>query len=261
LRPFDPAAWYSLSEPDEQVLQGAQFFDATLRRVIPLPNQPGQYAIGEQTADVIVATQSCDLQQRKSAEIEVIPVYSLGEWLAEEPSFVNQLEAVRRGYVPGLYILPAWPKSPFAQTRVTRIVAFDEKRSITWDDLDALRQKQWLGLRSPYIEHFGQALARFYMRVGLPEDLPPIGWKPVADVSGPRIEKIAPNDGRFDAVGLSSPSRPLEVSIQRLQMANGPDVLYKATLKQDGSAIGVGRSSEEAISSLLGYLAAKGANL
>jgi hypothetical protein len=257
MRPFDPAAWYSLAEPDEPVLQGAQFFDVTLRRVIPYPSYPGQYAIGQETADVVVATQSCDLEQRKTAEIEVIPVYPLVEWLAEEPAFVNQLETVRRGHVPSLYILPAWPQARFAQARRTRIVAFDEKRSISWDDLDTLRQKQWLGLRSPYIEHFGQALARFYMRVGLPEDMPPIGWKPGADAPAPTTEKLAPTDPRFGEAGLSSPPRPIEVSSQRLQMTSGPDVLYRASLKQDGTSIGIGRSSDEAISSLLRQLAAK----
>ena len=28
-------------------------------------------------------------------------------------------------------------------------------------------------LQSPYLEHFSQAFARFFMRVGLPVDLPP----------------------------------------------------------------------------------------
>jgi hypothetical protein len=28
-------------------------------------------------------------------------------------------------------------------------------------------------LRSPFLEHFSQAFARFFMRVGLPSDIPP----------------------------------------------------------------------------------------
>ena len=194
---------------------------------MPNPDKPGHSAIGEASADVIVATQSCDLQQRKTAEIEVIPVYPLVDWLSDEPAFLSQLETVRRGDVPGLNILPAWPQAPFSPAKVTRIVAFDEKPSITWDDLTALRQNQWPGLQSPYLENFGWALARFSMRVGLPEDPPPIGWKPVAGESGLITEKIAPTDARFGAAGLSAPFRPLGVAIQRPQMINGPDALYK----------------------------------
>lgn len=252
--PFDPAAWYHPSRPDEPIYQGAQFFNATLRQVVPDPNRPGQYAIGIHEADVIVATQSCDLQQRKVSEVEIIPVYPLTEWLFYEPAFFSQLELVRRGHVPGLYLLPAWPRAPYHQAQVTRIVAFDEKRSLTWADLDLLRQGGWLGLGSPYIEHFGQALARFYMRVGLPEDLPAISWQSVGG-ERPVMETLAPTDERIAAAGLPLPSKPLIVTIQKLQLTHGPDVLVKAASKQDGSLVGVGRSSNEAISSLLRRLA------
>ena len=159
--------------------------------------------------------------------------------------------------MPNLYLLPAWPEAPFSQVRGTRIVAFDEKRSVTWDDLDTLRQNQWLGLQSPYIEHFGQALARFSMRVGLPEDLPSIAWKSATGESVGTTENTEPTDPRFGEAGLPAPSRPLEVTIQKLQMTTGPDVLYRATAKREGGSSGVGRSPDEAVSSLLRYLAAR----
>lgn len=250
---FDPAAWYRQITFEEPVRQGDQLFGITLRVVLPSDDSAGDYQIGEYTTDVIVATQSCDLEQGKVSQVEVIPVYSLAEWLREQPLFYNQLDSIRRGHVPKAYLLPAWPKAPIAGAHLTRIVAFDEKRTISWPDLEEARRGPRLGLRSPYIEHFGQAVARFYMRVGLPEDMPPVEWKPTDASKRERVELTAQD---FTGEG-SAPSVPISVSIQRLMMAAGPDVLYRASLDRDGSFFGIGSTSEEAMTSLRQLLLAR----
>ena len=261
-RGFNPAAWYRPLGPDQSVAsQGDQLFGIRLQTIIPAADRPGSYDIGEYVADVIIATQSCDLDQRKVAEVEVVPVYALIEWLHEQPLFLNQLEAIRRGHVPGLYLLPAWPDAPFPEARTTRIIAFDEKRSITWAQLEAAQRGRRLGLCSPYIEHFGQALARFYMRVGLPEDLPELSWKLVDGESNRRGEQITLTSEHFAAFDLPSPTQTVRATIQRLQTANGSDVVYRASLERDGNFYGVGDSSDTAVSSLLQFLVTKRAEL
>ena len=251
---FDPSAWYRTVTPEERVLQGDQLFGIPLRVILPSQDPPGSYDIGEYVADVIVATQSCDLEQSKVSQVEVIPVYSLAEWLREQPGFYNQLDSIRRGHVPGAYLLPAWPDAPIGAARLTRIVAFDEKRGIAWRELEDARHGSRLGLRSPYIEHFGQAVARFYMRVGLPEDMPPVEWKPAESGKGERVT-LGRDD--FAEAGLAGPSTPIPVIVQRLALVAGPDVLYRAAVERDGSYFGVGATPRDALASLRQLLLAR----
>ncbi|HVC35142.1 MAG TPA: hypothetical protein VNL16_16640 [Chloroflexota bacterium] len=220
---------------------------------MPSDDSAGGYRIEEYTADVIVATQSCDLEQAKVSQVEVIPVYSLADWLREQPFFYNQLDSIRRGHVPGAYLLPAWPEAPIETACRTRIVAIDEKHGISWRDLEGACRGPRLGLRSPYIEHFGQAVARFYLRVGLPEDMPPVEWKAADDG---RRERVILSPGDF-AAGPAAPAAPLPVSIYRLMMAAGPDVLYRAALDRDASFFGVGGTPEDAVVSLKQLLLAR----
>ncbi|MGH2457968.1 MAG: hypothetical protein ACRDIY_03780 [Chloroflexota bacterium] len=252
---FDPSAWYRTLAPEDRVLQGDQFFGVTIRVVLPSEDPPGGLDVGEYVADVIVATQSCDLEQSKVSQVEVIPVYSLPEWLREQPTFYNQLDSIRRGHVPGAYLLPAWPAAPIEAACLTRIVAFDEKRGISWRELDEARQRPRLGLRSPYIEHFGQAVARFYMRVGLPEDMPPVEWKLAADGSKGELVTLGRSD--FTDLGLVGPMVPIPVTVQRLALVAGPDVLFRATVERDGSYFGVGATPRDALESLRQLLLAR----
>jgi len=55
------------------------------------------------------------------------------------------------------------------------VVDFRGVYSVTFDFLVELAQKRDKRLRllPPYREHLSQAFARFFMRVGLPVDIPP----------------------------------------------------------------------------------------
>lgn len=255
---FSAAEWYRLIEsPNDQFFQGDQFFDVTVRSVIPSQDPPGSWDVGYLQADVIIATQSCDLEQRKISQIEIIPAYPLGEWLSYQPHMWSQLEPIRRGHSPRYYLLPGWAEAPIAGARITRIVAFDEKLSMTWPELDAAREGQRIGLRSPYIEHFGQAVARFYMRVGLPENIPEIRWETAQLDNGKKSESFSltvtveqgdvgiPRDAVFTAI------------VERVRLENAPDVLYKVRLERDGTYFGIGTGVEEAKTSLQDRLIAK----
>jgi|SRR5450756_907879 hypothetical protein len=248
---FRPSDWYrTIASSDEPVLQGDQFFGVTVRSVIPSHDPPGSWDVGYLTADVIVATQSCDLEQRKIAQLEVIPTYPLVEWLEEQPHMVAEMEAVRRGHSHNLYLLPAWPDAPAPESRLTRIVAFDQKLAMTWPELEEARKGPRLGLHSPYIEHFGQALARFYMRVGLPENMPQVDWDLLELEPGKTtkpmlvVVRVSATDG-----GPFLEAK-LDATLQRKRLVGSPDALHILRLVRDTNHFGIGVTIEAAEESL-----------
>jgi hypothetical protein len=249
---FDPAVWYRPLEAEDPVHQGDLMFGITLRVVLPRNDSPGSFDIGEYTTDVIVATQSCDLEQGKVAQVEVIPVYPVAEWLAEQPLLFSQLDSIRRGYVPATYLLPGWPEAPVEAARRMRVVALDEKRSISWQEFEEARHCPRVGLVSPYIEHFGQAVARFYMRVGLPEDMPEVKWKPADDDGKGRRFTLEPES--YEAMGMPRPTTSVSLTVQRMMLVDGSETLYRAALDRDGNFIGIGETSAAAIQSLQRHL-------
>src|SRR5205814_9512434 len=80
---------------------------------------------------------------------------------------------VLKGRIEGLHLL-ASPTNP-ADNREAWVVDFREIYSLPFDYLvgQATRLGPRWRLRSPYLEHFSQAFARFFMRVGLPSTIPP----------------------------------------------------------------------------------------
>lgn len=254
---FDAASWYRDVSPGEELLQGDQLFGVTMRLVVPHPTRPGRLAIGEVGSDVIVATQSCDLAARKVSQVEVVPVHPLAHWLSRQPHLFGDIESIRRGHAPSLYLLPGWPESSVPEARVARVVAFDEKLSLPWDQVRVALRGPRVGLRSPYIEHFAQALARFYMRIGLPEDLPEIKWEQLEHESGGRVHTVTPTNQEFLGAKLPSPATAVSARVQRLRLVGQSDVLYRALLDRDGTYSGIGKSESEAVASLLRSLAAR----
>jgi len=129
-------------------------------------------ALGEQT--LIIVTQSCDLENSKVDLVAMCPAYTLEEFETTNPKFKNkdQWENVRKGRVPGLHLLGS-PCNP-DDNRSTLVVDFGQNLQPTPGYLerkaDAVGER--LRLDSPFLEHFSQAFARYFMRVGLPSQIP-----------------------------------------------------------------------------------------
>jgi hypothetical protein len=125
-------------------------------------------------ADLIVVTQSCDLENRKVAFVALCPIYSVTAFEGFNPSFKkNEWEQVRQGRREGLYLVPS-PEQP-ENNRQALVVDFRQIISLPVGYVIAHAGSigpRWR-LQSPYLEHFSQALARFFMRVGLPSAIPP----------------------------------------------------------------------------------------
>ena len=121
-------------------------------------------------ADLIVVTQSCDLVQAKITLVALGRIESLSDFLETNPAYEQKgkLEEVRKGRVEGLHLL-ASPTNP-ENNREATIVDFRQIVSLPFDYLTTQAEEldnRWR-LDSPYLEHFSQAFARFFMRVGLP---------------------------------------------------------------------------------------------
>lgn len=127
------------------------------------------------SADLIVVTQTCDLANAKGGSVALCPIYSLAAFEAVNPSFAKRgiWEEVRKGRREGLHLL-ASPTNP-ASSRDALVVNFREIFSLPIGYLRSHASgtaTRWR-LQSPFLEHFSQAFARFFMRVGLPSAVPP----------------------------------------------------------------------------------------
>lgn len=81
------------------------------------------------------------------------------------------LEEARRGNLPGFHLLPECHENEFSTE--LRLVDFRRTWSLPLAYLQHKTDKLHLRLLPPYREHLSQGFARFFMRVGLPLDIPP----------------------------------------------------------------------------------------
>jgi hypothetical protein len=134
----------------------------------------GESTIVIQIRDLIVVTQSCDLANARGQFAALCPIYGLDRFESINPDFTKKgrWESVRKGRVDGLHLLGS-PEDP-QNNRLALVVDFREIYSLPVAYLanHAGGQGDRWRLQSPYLEHFSQAFARFFMRVGLPVQIP-----------------------------------------------------------------------------------------
>lgn len=132
--------------------------------------------VATRRGSLVVVTQSCDLANMKAGLVALCPAYTLAAFEAVNTAFSRKgaWEEVRKGRREGLHLL-ASPINP-AVGREALVVSFRDIYSLPVGYLQthaaALGPRWRLG--SPFLEHFSQAFARFFMRVGLPSAVPPI---------------------------------------------------------------------------------------
>jgi hypothetical protein len=160
---------------DEATLAQGDYLPGSRVPVFPRDFEAGyQTTIELDKADLIIVTQSCDLANLKVGFVALCPIHSLGRFEEVNPNFKKkgQWEHVRKGRVDGLHLL-ASPEEPMNNRRAL-VVDFRQIYSLPFAYLS--KHAQALGtrwrLQSPFLEHFSQAFARFFMRVGLPSSIP-----------------------------------------------------------------------------------------
>jgi len=123
---------------------------------------------------LIVVTQSCDLENNKVEFVALCPIHTLGEFAEVNTQFSKRKnwEQVRRGNQHSLQMLAS--QDDPSNNDASLVVDFGHIVSLPisylGDHADSLRDR-WR-LTSPFLEHFSQAFARFFMRVGLPSGIP-----------------------------------------------------------------------------------------
>ena len=159
--------WYGLADAEE--LHQGDLLDSCPFDRVDETGQPRRLYY-----DVVVLSQTCDLVQDKLELIQVCPFWTL-QALEQRLEFLRSKrgkEELRRGNLPGYHLLNRCelPEKPSD----FRVSDFRMQFAVKFELLKALAsvQKPRLRLLSPYREHLAQSLARFYMRVGLPVDIP-----------------------------------------------------------------------------------------
>lgn len=168
--------WYQVVQGDDigqgDILEGCPiFFPPEDLAETPLVETGFRW----EELDVIVMSQGCDLVKgrEKVSDVLLCPVWRRSELTTGHLATPKGMEDVRRGIMPGFHLLADCNLPDF--TREIRVVDFRRVHSLplTFVRRRALAVGERLRLLPPYREHLSQAFARFFMRVGLPVDIPP----------------------------------------------------------------------------------------
>lgn len=155
--------------------QGDYLLDCPVPVFQDRPDDTGRQSFPVTDYDLIIVTQSCDLENRKVALVATCPIHPIAVYERINPMLAKKgrWEEVRKGRAEALYLLSSQTNP--ADNREALVVDFREIYSLPFELLEkqATRQTPRWRLKSPYLEHFSQAFARFFMRVGLPSAIPP----------------------------------------------------------------------------------------
>lgn len=147
-----------------------------------------QSSAGLQQVRTVVMSQACDLEQGHVRNVILCPVYHLEDYrrLWEDAqrrraqnitnnNWNKHTKEIKDGKVWNLTMLSARDVPPSGGLSIPhQVVDFHEVFSLPVDFLATWvrgAQQRRLRLRPPYREHLSQSFARFFMRVGLPQDI------------------------------------------------------------------------------------------
>lgn len=166
--------WYDIVDGDAPLRQGDFVNDCPvvdpLSPILETKKVPAKII----EYDVIIISQSCDLEQRKLTLVLVCPYCELNEF-EKRNDFLKRREfkeRLRRGNIPGYHLLNKCKLNGINTDYL--VVDFRSVYSVPYDFLENFKKSKEKRIRllPPYREHLSQAFARFFMRVGLPVDIP-----------------------------------------------------------------------------------------
>lgn len=190
--------WYEEVAPDEPLLQGDLVENCPVLVFAELPKLEEvadtaallkvlQTSAAIQQVRTIVMTQACDLAQGHVRNIILCPIYHLSEYRKQwepkqkelgqnptEKSWNRHTKEMSEGKIWNLTMLEQSKDDKMNVSIEHQVVDFHEVFSLPvefltlWVRTAALPR---LRLRPPYREHLSQSFARFFMRVGLPQNI------------------------------------------------------------------------------------------
>lgn len=165
--------WFEVVNGKKKLLQGDFIKECAI--VTPPSEISDEPEVSIVNYDIIIMSQSCDLEQRKIDLVLVCPIWPLSEFEKRSGYFKSKegKEELRRGHLPGYHLLNKCEKNGFETDYL--VVDFRNVYGVPFNFIVDLAKKRGKRLRllPPYREHLSQAFARFFMRVGLPVDIPP----------------------------------------------------------------------------------------
>jgi len=169
--------WFGISEGDGieqgEVLEGCPVFLPPDALAIAAGDKPSSATFTWEERDLIVMSQSCDLAKgrEKIDDVLLCAVWKRSELKTGHLAKEDGMEQARKGQLPGFHVLAASTIPDFQ--REVRVVDFRRVYSLP---VAFVRRRaamaKHLRLLPPYREHLSQSFARFFMRVGLPIDIP-----------------------------------------------------------------------------------------
>ncbi len=163
-------SWYIELQEEKNIEQGDLFDNCPV--IIPPKNLQKNMQVRVKEYKVIVLSQTCDIRNDKIDTILVCPYYTLEELEKGGRLFKSKVgkEILRRGNIIGMHLLN---KTPLHDDFI--VIDFRKVYSIHKNVLYSLlsEKNNRLRLKSPYRENLSQSFGRFFMRVGLPDDIQP----------------------------------------------------------------------------------------
>ena len=122
--------------------------------------------------DVIVLSQSCDLRASKIEDVLLCAIWKKTELMEGHLSTNKGMEDARKGNLPPFYVLNSCDLPDFQIEH--SVVDFRRVYSLPlpFTRQQVIKLGKRIRLLPPYREHLAQCFARFFMRVGLPVDIP-----------------------------------------------------------------------------------------
>ena len=170
--------WYEAVSNHNDLQQGDFIPDCPILLPPPEIKEDAELSITVTLIDSVILSQSCDLANGKIDIVLVCPFYSLRTFLDSLPveqvrgnGKKRKIDDLRKGYIPGYHLLNKDNSIPALLDY--QVVDFRNVYGIHFTALQEVAHK--LGDRTrllpPYREHLSQSFARYFMRVGLPQDI------------------------------------------------------------------------------------------
>jgi len=165
--------WYEFVDGTDIIQQGELIENCPI--VIPPSDvdSEGELEIEIEYYNVVVLSQSCDLENSKIDIVLVAPYWTFEEIKQINPEYVSKRNKnkFRESLMPGYHLLNKCDLEEFQSDYV--IVDFKNVYGVNLNFLrEHLIDVKRIRVLPPYREHLSQSFARHFMRVGLPIGIP-----------------------------------------------------------------------------------------
>lgn len=170
----DEYKWYQLIN-DGSLFQGDILFKFPVieqKDDLQLLEETDDVEIYIKNYDVIIMTQSCDIENDKLKDVILCPHWDINQAHEMDNSLKRtDLDAIKKGKFYRYLMLNKSELDEFPMG--IRIVDFGRVFNVSKSFVSSYASKQTPRLRllPPYREHLAQGFARFFMRVGLPQNI------------------------------------------------------------------------------------------